>query len=107
MMQPTVGRVVHYRNQSKSDQPCCALIVYVWNEDLVNLVSFDMFGNPEPHTSVYRGLKDYQWEWMPYQKQKAAAGDHNSESAEPRPGPEPNALELGKAARAQGPEATY
>ena len=26
-----------------------------------------------------------KWDWMPYQKQKAEYGNHNSESAEPRP----------------------
>lgn len=84
MMSPTVGRVVHYHKPGH-DQPYCALIVYVHNETLVNLVVFDQFGNAEGHTSVYRGQNNYQWDWMPYQKAKAAAGDHNSESAEPRP----------------------
>ena len=84
-MQPTVGRVVYYQEPGMSDQPCCALIVYVWPDGTVNLVAFGRNGDSRVAISVPRGAGPCQWDWMPYQKQKATAGDHNSQSAEPRP----------------------
>ena len=83
-MEPTVGRVVYYRDSNMSDQPCCALITYVHSGDSVNIVVFDELGGAHMKKSVLRGDAPMCWDWMPYQKQKAAAGDHNSESAEPR-----------------------
>ena len=83
MMKPTVGRVVYYNDGG--DQPRASLIVYVWSETMVNLVQFDPNGTPLSRTSVNQGSAQGHWDWMPYQKDKAAKGDHNSESAEPRP----------------------
>lgn len=82
MMNPTVGRIVYYKNGT---QIHAGIITYVWAENCVNLALFDANGNSYNKTSVLNGQNDGQWDWMPYQKQKASAGDHNSESAEPRP----------------------
>lgn len=84
-MKPTVGRVVYYRDHEMSDQPCAAQIAYVHSDDVVNLSVLDRFGVQHSRTSISRGEGNYQWDWMPYQVQKAKAGDPNSESAEPRP----------------------
>lgn len=83
MIKPTVGRVVLYHPHgqtdsawlSPGDQPLAALVAYVWNERLVNLVVFTANGVPLGKTSV-RLLQDddkpYEGsaycEWMPYQK---------------------------------------
>ena len=84
-MKPTVGRVVYYNNNSEHQS--AAIIAYVHTDESVNLMVIDQNGNPSGRTSVMRGAGAYQWDWMPYQKAKAEAeaGDHNSESAEPRP----------------------
>ena len=81
-MTPTVGRIVYYKNNVKEQ---AAIITEVWSDRCVNLTVFNGNGNVEYHTSVVRGYGSGQWDWMPYQKAKAEAGDHNSESAEPRP----------------------
>ena len=81
MMTPTVGRVVYYNDNGSMR---AAIIAHVWSENCVNLMVCDQNGNPSGRTSVAKGTGMYQWDWMPYQKAKAEAGDHNSESAEPR-----------------------
>lgn len=95
MMVPTVGRVVYY-NQGTGESPklLAAIIAWVWSETVVNLMVIDPNGVPHGQTSIPYGAGGNQWDWMPYQKSKAAAGDHTSESAEPRPGemPGPNPL---------------
>ena len=83
MIKPTVGRVVYYNG---GDFKWAAIIAYVWNDTCVNLMVIDQNGNSFSRTSVVQGAEAYQWDWMPYQKQKAEAGDCNSESAKPRPG---------------------
>ena len=87
MMKPTVGRVVYYNDNNGAHQ-IAAIIAHVWNDECVNLMVIDRNGNSSGKTSVTRGAGAYQWDWMPYQKAKAEAGDHNSESAEPRPEPD-------------------
>lgn len=86
MMTPTVGRVVYF-NQGTKDDPklLAAIIAHVWSEIMVNLMVIDPNGNTYSKTSIHRGSEGNQWDWMPYQKQKASEGNHNSESAEPRP----------------------
>lgn len=92
MLTPTVGRIVYYRDSELSDQPCAAMVVYVYKNDpdVLNLVVWDRVAFMVPRVGVRRGQAEGQWDWMPYQKEKAAAGDHNSESAEPRPDVEPS-----------------
>ena len=86
MMVPTIGRVVYYHQGVLGNSKVLAsVIAYVWSDTLVNLMIIDTNGIPSGKTSVYQGPGDGQWDWMPYQKEKAMAGDHNSESAEPRP----------------------
>lgn len=88
MMTPTVGRVVYYYDY-RDGPPIAAIITDVRQaaQDRVDLILFRPGLMPEVATFV--PSKDHSvtacWDWMPYQKQKAAAGDHNSESAEPRP----------------------
>ena len=88
-MNPTVGRVVYFNNGTQGDPKLLASIVsWVWSETVVNLMVIDPNGNPLSKTSVARasvGDSAGKWDWMPYQKQKAESGNHNSESAEPRP----------------------
>jgi hypothetical protein len=77
---PTVGRVMHYRPgpadliEHDGVQPLAAIVCYVWNDDMVNLVVFDRNGVPCPKTSVLidgAGTSSYA-EWMPYQVGQAA-----------------------------------
>lgn len=107
-MEPTVGRVVHvYPNDSRSlagqspeggphhalRSPLVGHIAHVHEDGKINVGGFDMNGHPYRGTSLRLlapGEEKPQpgtayAEWMPYQKKKAAEGDHNSESAEPRP----------------------
>lgn len=85
MIKPTVGRVVNY-SPGKDDasvnhdgvQPLAALIVYVWNDRMVNIAGFDSNGFPFSRTSVplHQEGDDvpqggYAF-WMPYQKAVAA-----------------------------------
>jgi hypothetical protein len=85
IIQPTVGRVVWYRElypesiegpQYKSPQ--AAIVTYVHSDRMVNLATFDCNGNLNPRTSV-RLVQDgdedpgcSHCEWMPYQKGQAA-----------------------------------
>ena len=89
MMNPTVGRVVYFNNGTNEEPKLlAAIIAYVWSEINVNLMVIDPNGNPFSKTSIVRasvGDSAGKWDWMPYQKQKASEGNHNSESAEPRP----------------------
>lgn len=88
MMEPTVGRVVYYKSYGtpggeypQTDR--AAIITEVIDEETVSLCVM----NPEGlffNKNVTRGVSGGHWDWMPYQKQKASEGDHNSESAEPR-----------------------
>ena len=81
-MKPTVGRVVYYND---GPNHLASIITKVWSENSVNLVIFGTDGKSESGIKITNGQRLGQWDWMPYQKEKAAAGDHNSESAEPRP----------------------
>ena len=86
MMVPTVGRIVYYNQGTLEDPKLLASVIsFVWSEETVNLMVIDPNGVPTGKTSILHGSGSNQWDWMPYQKQKASAGDHNSESAEPRP----------------------
>lgn len=91
MIKPTVGRVVWFtpsRNAGIGDgvahydnQPHAAMVVYVWNDYLVNLVVYGHDGVPHPKTSVPLIQEDgvakpefgYYAEWMPYQIGQAKA----------------------------------
>ena len=86
MMVPTVGRVVYYNQGTEGNLKLLAsVIAWVWSETIVNLLVIDPNGVSSGKTSVSHGVGGGQWDWMPYQKQKAELGNHNSESAEPRP----------------------
>lgn len=97
MIVPTVGRIVHYYPPlaTAETQPWPAMIAHVHNARCVNLALWDPTGHPieKPPTSIMlRQPGDppappgVGWcEWMPYQTEKAAAGNPASESAEPRP----------------------
>lgn len=90
MIQPTVGRVVHYypdKNTAESNftrhngGPFAAVVAYVWNPRMVNLTVLDHNGQPHSRTSVQlvqpedagpamQGMA--YCEWMLYQKGQAA-----------------------------------
>lgn len=82
MIKPTVGRVVLFRPSAEQvipefiwfkDQPCAALVTYVWGDRMVNLAVFDHGGKEHKFTSVplvQEGdpVSAYHYcEWMPYQ----------------------------------------
>lgn len=106
MIQPTVGRVVWFRPAENdyrvtadvpiANEPLAAIVAKVHGDRLVNLCVIDQLGRSHARQNVPL-LQDDDAKpdegcfccWMPYQKQKAAAGDGNSESAEPRPDEKP------------------
>lgn len=109
MIQPTVGRVVWYRQvgslelEQWSEQPMAATVAFVYSDRMVNLSVTDHAGQQHAVTSVPlvqegdpKPLGSY-CEWMPYQKGQAAKTEQAERSA----------LELGAAARAAGPEVQY
>jgi len=99
MIKPTVGRVMWYWpvKESRGDQPLAAFVTYVHGDNMVNLCVFTPNGVPTSTTSVpvvqdgspfTAGDSPYVG-WMPYQIGQAKKH-------------EPNALELGAAARKVG-----
>jgi hypothetical protein len=79
MIEPTVGRVVWFYSAPREAQPNAAIVTYVWNTRMVNLVVFDANGVSRSETSVDLLQDDEKpqgqgrWcEWMPYQKGQAA-----------------------------------
>ncbi len=97
-MKPTVGRVVYYHERSGDFTAVrAAIIAAVHSDECVSLMVIDPSGYPVGRTSIMKGSATGEWDWMPYQKEKAKAGDHNSESAEPRPeSPQPDYLKSGR-----------
>lgn len=78
MIQPTVGRVVHFYNHIDA-KPTAAIVACVWNNRMVNLCVIDMNGESSGYTSVVLLQEDdikpavgSYCEWMPYQKGQAA-----------------------------------
>ncbi len=101
MIKPTIGRKVWYWAHTPSEgyenaQPEDATVVFVFSESMVNLRVTDHSGNSRPETSVFLWQGEGSQpdtrhaQWMPYQ-----VGQAKKER-------EPNALELGAAARAAG-----
>ena len=99
MIKPTIGRVMWYwpDKESRGDQPWAAFVTYVHGDNIVNLCVFTPNGVPTSTTSVpvvqdgspfTAGDSPYVG-WMPYQIGQAKKH-------------EPNALELGAAARKVG-----
>ena len=99
MIKPTVGQVMWYWSveESRGDQPLAAFVTYVHGDNMVNLCVFTPNGVPTSTTSVpvvqdgspfTAGDSPYV-EWMPYQIGQAKKH-------------EPNAIELGAAARKVG-----
>ena len=92
MIKPTPGRVVWFWPSTANpdvgssfcyhdrEQPCAALVAYVWGDSCVNLHVFDQNGVGHNFTSVPLVQEGepkpggYFCEWMPYQK-KVAAGE--------------------------------
>ena len=84
MIKPTVGRVVHFYPSasdgviSLGNQPQAAIIVFVHNDRMVNLVVFDHNGVPMSRTSVLlvqpgQVLPSFAHaRWMDYQIGQAA-----------------------------------
>jgi len=61
-MKPTIGRIVHY---IVGGQHLAAIIVHVWSDICVNLISFDLNGRILPRASVlhseYNGENTWHW----------------------------------------------
>lgn len=79
MISPSIGRVVWYYTNPREAQANAAIVTYVWNDRMINLVVFDANGVPRSETSVDLLQDDEKpsgqsrWaEWMPYQKGQAA-----------------------------------
>lgn len=78
MIKPTVGRVVWFHpptgERYDEHQPLAAIVTYIWNDRMVNLIAFTQNGDTYSSTSV-KLLQDDdapagadRWaEWMPYQ----------------------------------------
>jgi hypothetical protein len=87
MITPTIGRVVWLYAANKGTvhdirQPCCAFIVHVWSDRMINVAYFDSNGAPFAEASVDL-LQDDDPKpegrpfatWMPYQKGQAAKAE--------------------------------
>lgn len=86
MIEPTVGRIVHFTPAitdslpgNHSGQPLAAFITHVHGERCVNLAVFDANGGCHSRTSVTLLQDDdepnqhgYYAQWMPFQKGQAA-----------------------------------
>lgn len=90
MIKPTVGRVVWFTpphgsgssnfTHHSGTQPHAAMIVYVWGDDLVNLVVYDHDGKLHSRTSVLLVQEgepkpeggDFA-SWMPFQVAQAVS----------------------------------
>jgi hypothetical protein len=77
MIKPSIGRIMWYwpHKDSRADQPWAAIVVYVHNDNMVNLAVHDHEGNGKTKSSVpvvqdgsphTAGDSPYV-EWMPYQ----------------------------------------
>ena len=84
MIIPTIGRVVWViRPKETTDiqQPEAGLVVYVWNDHLINVAGFDHNGKPFKLPSLALVQDDEAKPegnfacWMPYQKGQAAKTD--------------------------------
>jgi len=94
MIKPTIGRVMWYwpEKEDREDQPLCALVVRVHDDNMVNLAVFNVDGSSggalrvpivqdgSPHTA---GDSPY-CEWMPYQKGQAAKTEAAEKAASAR-----------------------
>lgn len=78
IIKPTIGRVVWYWPtqgvRCESDQPRAALITYVHEDDLVNIISFTKYGVAVPiqkvllvQEGVEHPVTGHFAQWMPYQ----------------------------------------
>lgn len=66
-MKPTVGRIVHFHDQSNGKgQPYPAIVTHVWSDDCVNLYVIGDGSFPTSlglQTSVLLGNGPGQWSW--------------------------------------------
>lgn len=60
MQKPSVGRIVHFNNNGTKE---AALIVFVHNDELVNLVTWNAGGTQTTRTSMRLGGEPGQWSW--------------------------------------------
>jgi len=84
MIKPTIGRVMWYwpEREDRGEQPLCALVAYVHDDNMVNLAVFDDHGDficggarsvPIVQDGSPHIVGDSPYcEWMPYQKGQAA-----------------------------------
>lgn len=87
MIQPTVGRMVHFYI-GQGSEPNAAIIAHVHNDRMVNLCVIDEGGGTTGVSSVPLVQEDdekplsYFCEWMPYQKGQAAKTEAAEEELE-------------------------
>lgn len=62
-MTPSVGRIVHYKNEH--GHLLAAIITCVWSDERVNLTVFYPDGSTAPVSSAARGDAPGQWNWPP------------------------------------------
>ncbi len=88
IIKPSIGRVVWFHPAradriagQPNDQPCAALVTYVWGDRMVNLMATTPNGVPYGVTSVTlvqdgdaTPIERYAT-WMPYQKGQAAKAE--------------------------------
>ncbi len=60
-MKPSIGRIVHYTNSDGLAQ--AALVIHVWSDTCVNLVTWNQNGTSSTLTSVLSGAEPGQWKW--------------------------------------------
>ncbi len=95
MIQPTIGRVVLFKNNSNQEQAQPALICFVHSDRYINVGGFDNDGVPFRERGVTLlqdndpiPEDDCYAEWMPYQKEvqaKAEAYKNSKVPIEPSP----------------------
>lgn len=78
MIEPTVGRIVWYRDRRGDVQPCAAIVTWVHSVRRINLAVFEADGLARGEEDVWLAQEGEEIpqgpyaEWMPYQKGQAA-----------------------------------
>lgn len=94
--QATAGRLVHYYEVHAGKQSRAAIVNVDTAEDGTAQLTVLASTGPSVHLHVPYSEEPAHgcWSWMPYQREKAATAEGNvSESAEPRPQPDPGSFE--------------
>lgn len=63
-MQPSIGRIVHYRDEEGHGKTYAAVITGVF-DGVVNLVVWNEFGHQSTALNVRQGEEPGEWNWPP------------------------------------------